>query len=398
MSSYSGWGRAERALIAGCAESAFRAAELAVFSNAGNYRRDPTCPLIVPLVNPSHFDIIPYQRSLHSPPLHKGFIVTNANCSTTGLSIPLKALEDAFGPLELVMVTTMQAISGAGYPGVSSLDILDNVVPLIGGEEEKMEWELAKILGGISPDATAFDLHAHSPLTVSAACNRVPVLDGHLECASVRFLRADKPSVEEVKAALRNFTCEAQTVGCPSAPEQAIFVHDEPDRPQPRLDRYFQNGAGVSVGRVRECPVLDVKFVVLVNNVSIGAATSSIINVRSTPFSLLRRLSSRCEADLAPPPLFHDRPSMLWRRVSSYNNVLATCGRSDWESRGSCAVRLLASCDGRFKVHTCFRVRTRLGIPSLSSPSPKYLSPPSSLKVNGDGARRASTTRGGQTR
>ncbi|KAK4705563.1 aspartate-semialdehyde dehydrogenase, partial [Phenoliferia sp. Uapishka_3] len=264
--------------VAGTIESAFRAAELAVFSNAGNYRRDPACPLIVPLVNPSHFDIIPYQRSLHSPPLQKGFIVTNANCSTTGLSIPLKALEDAFGPLELVMVTTMQAISGAGYPGVSSLDILDNVVPLIGGEEEKMEWELSKILGGISPDSTSFDLHASSPLTISAACNRVPVLDGHLECASVRFLRKDKPSVEAVKEALRNFTCEAQTIGCPSAPEQAIFVHEEPDRPQPRLDRYFQNGAGVSVGRVRECPVMDIKFVVLVNNVSIGAATSSIIN------------------------------------------------------------------------------------------------------------------------
>lgn len=261
------------------AESAFRAAELAVFSNAGNYRRDPSCPLIVPLVNPSHFNIIPHQRALQSPPLQKGFIVTNANCSTTGLSIPLKALEDAFGPLELVLVTTMQAISGAGYPGVSSLDILDNVVPLIGGEEEKMEWELSKILGGISADGASFDLHSTSPLTVSASCNRVPVLDGHLECASVRFLRKDKPSVEAVKVALRDFTCEAQTIGCPSAPEHAIFVHEEPDRPQPRLDRYFQNGAGVSVGRVRPCPVMDIKFVVLVNNVSIGAATSSIINV-----------------------------------------------------------------------------------------------------------------------
>lgn len=261
------------------AEQAFRAAELAVFSNAGNYRRDPTCPLIVPLVNPSHFSIIPHQRSIQLPPLQKGFIVTNANCSTTGLSIPLHALEAAFGPLETVMVTTMQAISGAGYPGVSSLDILDNIVPLIGGEEEKMEWELSKILGGLSADKTSFDLHSESPLVVSAACNRVPVLDGHTECASVRFSRRPAPSPEQVVEALRNFRCEAQEVGCPSAPEQAIFVHDEPDRPQPRLDRYFQNGAGVSVGRVRTCPVFDIKFVVLVNNVSIGAATSSIINV-----------------------------------------------------------------------------------------------------------------------
>lgn len=258
-------------------ESAFRSAELAVFSNAGNYRRDPLCPLIVPLVNPSHFSIIPHQQSVHS--LKKGFIVTNANCSTTGLAIPLKALEDAFGPLDLVLVTTMQAISGAGYPGVASLDILDNVVPLIGGEEEKIEWELSKILGGVSSDGSSFDLHASSPLTISASCNRVPVLDGHLECASVRFATPNKPTIEQVKAALSAFTSEAQQIGCPSAPEHAIFVHEEPDRPQPRLDRYFQNGAGVSVGRVRKCPVMDIKFVVLVNNVSIGAATSSIINV-----------------------------------------------------------------------------------------------------------------------
>ncbi|SCV72174.1 BQ2448_4868 [Microbotryum intermedium] len=264
--------------VAGDIEKAFRAAELAVFSNAGNYRRDPTVPLCVPLVNPSHLEILPHQRSLQSPPLKKGCIVTNANCSTTGLSIPLHALEKAFGPLETVMVTTMQAISGAGYPGVSSLDILDNVVPLIGGEEEKMEWELSKILGGYSSKSKQFDLHATSPMKVSAMCNRVPVLDGHLECASVRFIQQPPPSIEEIKKALSSFTCEAQTLGCPSAPKQAIYVHEEPDRPQPRLDRYFQNGSGVNVGRIRPCPVLDVKFVVLVNNVSIGAATSSIIN------------------------------------------------------------------------------------------------------------------------
>jgi aspartate-semialdehyde dehydrogenase len=263
----------------GWIEQAFRKAELAVFSNAGNYRRDPTCPLVVPLVNPSHFSILPHQQSLQTPPLSKGFIVTNANCSTTGLSIPLHALELAFGPLESVMVTTMQAISGAGYPGVSSLDILDNVVPLIGGEEEKMEWELSKILGAIDPSHTSFDLHASHPIRISASCNRVPVLDGHTECASVRFVNRPPPSPAAVKEALKAFTCEAQSIGCPSAPAQAIHVHEEPDRPQPRLDRYFQNGAGVNVGRVRECPVMDIKFVVLVNNVSIGAATSSIINV-----------------------------------------------------------------------------------------------------------------------
>lgn len=265
-------------------EEALRKAEFAVFSNAGNFRRDPLVPLVVPLVNPSHFAIVPHQKKAQG--LEKGFIITNANCSTTGLSIPLYALEKAFGPLETIMVTTMQAISGAGYPGVPSLDILDNVVPYIGKEEEKMEWELTKILGGLSDDASSFEMHAKHPMKVSAACNRVPILDGHLECASVRFSRRPPPSPQQVKDALRSFYSEVQKLGCPSAPEQAIYVHEEPDRPQPRLDRYFQNGSGVNVGRVRECPVLDIKFVCLVNNVSIGAATSSIINVSFSSSSL----------------------------------------------------------------------------------------------------------------
>jgi aspartate-semialdehyde dehydrogenase len=225
--------------------------------------------------------MISQQQSLHSPPLNKGFIVTNANCSTTGYVIPLAALEKSFGPIESCMVTTMQAISGAGYPGVASLDILDNVIPYIGGEEEKMEWETLKILGGITESddgMKAFDMHSHHPLRVSAACNRVPVIDGHTECVSVRFLRRPPPSPQQVREALTAFVPEAQTLECPSAPTHAITVHEELDRPQPRLDRYYQDGAGVSVGRVRQCPVLDIKFVVLANNVSIGAATSSIIN------------------------------------------------------------------------------------------------------------------------
>lgn len=267
--------------VAGEIEEAFRDADLAVFSNAKNYRRDPHVPLIVPLVNPSHFSIIQQQQSLHSPPLKNGFIVTNANCSTTGCVIPLSALEKAFGPIELLLVTTMQAISGAGYPGISSLDIMDNVIPHISGEEEKMEWETLKILGGITEDdrgVKCFDMHATHPLRVSASCNRVPVIDGHTECVSIRFARRPPPSPQQVREALAAFTPDAQTLGCPSAPRHAITVHEEPDRPQPRLDRYFQDGAGVSVGRVRQCQVLDIKFVILANNVSIGAATSSIIN------------------------------------------------------------------------------------------------------------------------
>jgi aspartate-semialdehyde dehydrogenase len=229
--------------------------------------------------------MIPQQRELHTPhPLKNGFILTNANCSTTGVVIPLAALEKAFGPIESCLITTMQAISGAGYPGIPSLDVLDNVVPYISGEEEKMEWETLKILGGLGdapegvPGQKAFDMHASHPLRISASCNRVPVLDGHTECVSVRFARRPPPSPQQVREALASYTSEAQSLGCPSAPRHVISVHEEVDRPQPRLDRDFQAGAGVSVGRVRQCRVLDVKFVLVANNVAIGAATSSIIN------------------------------------------------------------------------------------------------------------------------
>lgn len=179
------------------------------------------------------------------------------------------------------MVTTMQAISGAGYPGIPALDIHDNVVPYISGEEEKIEWETLKILGGISETDDGlkqFDMHGRNPLRVSASCNRVPVVDGHTECVSIRFKRRPPPSPQQVREVLAAYTPDVQTLGCPSAPRHAIIVHEEPDRPQPRLDRWTQDGAGVSVGRVRQCQVLDIKFVVLANNISIGAATSSIIN------------------------------------------------------------------------------------------------------------------------
>jgi aspartate-semialdehyde dehydrogenase len=231
---------------------------------------------MVPLVNPHHLPVVRHQQSLLG--LKKGYLVTNANCSTTGLVVPLAALEKAFGPIKTVLVTTLQAISGAGYPGVSSLDILDNVVPHIGGEEEKIEWETAKILGDVLPDSTGYEYHAHTPMTISATTTRVPVIDGHTASVSVKFVRSPAPSVEEVKQALRDFTCEAQTLGVPSAPAQAIVLHEAPDRPQPRLDRDLHNGACVSVGRVRECPVLDIKFICLVDNVRLGAATSSVMN------------------------------------------------------------------------------------------------------------------------
>lgn len=273
-------------------ELAFRHANIAVFSNAKNHRRDPTVPLIVPLVNTSHFSILPYQQSLLDPVPTRGFIVTNANCAATGCAVPLAALQRAFGPIESAIITTMQAISGAGYPGVPSMDIFDNVIPYIGGgEEDKLEWELAKILGGLADQNgnTAVVVEGSSTsastrsfqlagIRVSAACNRVPVLEGHTACISVRFARRPPPKVEDVIQALKSYTCEAQSLGCPSAPKYPLIVHEEQDRPQPRLDRDVQSGAGVSVGRVRECKVMDIKFVLMANNVAIGAATSSIIN------------------------------------------------------------------------------------------------------------------------
>lgn len=265
--------------IASEIEPALRQAELVVFSNAKTYRRDPLVPLVVPLVNPDHFEVIPHQRKTLG--LDKGYIVTNANCSTTGVVVALKALEKKFGPLDTVMCTTLQAISGAGYPGVSSLDILDNVVPHIGGEEDKIEWETSKILGGVTSDKTAFDYHKNHPLKISANCNRVPVIDGHLACVSVKFSQSPPPSLEEIRHAFSSYTCEAQSLGkdlVPSAPGRAIVYHDAPDRPQPRLDRDLENGACVSVGRLRECGVLDVKFVTLLDNVRLGAATSSVMN------------------------------------------------------------------------------------------------------------------------
>ncbi|KAJ2603970.1 aspartate-semialdehyde dehydrogenase, partial [Coemansia sp. RSA 1722] len=207
--------------------------------------------------------------------LRKGMIVTNSNCSTSGLVVPLKALQDRFGPISRVMVTTMQAISGAGYPGVASLDILDNVVPLVPGEEPKMEVEVRKILGGVAPDASVC-----APLDnmrVSATCNRVPVVDGHTECVNLEFA-GEPPSIDAIKQCLREYRCEVQELGCFSAPAHVIDVAEEEDRPQPRLDRNVGAGMTVTVGRIRPCSVFHVKFTLLVHNTILGAAGASILN------------------------------------------------------------------------------------------------------------------------
>lgn len=242
---------------------AFLKSELAVFSNAKNYRRDPLVPLVVPTVNLPHLDVIKHQRQHHK--LEKGFLVCNSNCAVIGLVIPFAALQAKFGPIDQVSVVTMQAVSGAGYPGVSSMDIIDNVVPFISGEEDKLETEASKILGSVNDDVTGF---VDQPMKVSAACNRVPVLDGHTACVSLRFQRRPAPSAEEVKQAMREYVSDAQKLGCPSAPAKAIVVMDEADRPQPRLDRETDRGYAVSVGRIREdeAGIFDLKFVALSHN------------------------------------------------------------------------------------------------------------------------------------
>lgn len=242
----------------------FLKAEIPVFSNAKNYRRDPLVPLVVPTVNLPHLDLIPHQRSVHK--LQRGFLVCNSNCAVIGLVIPFAALQAAFGPISTVSIVTMQAVSGAGYPGVSSMDIMDNVVPFISGEEDKLETEARKILGGIDEARTAFV--EQDDLRVSAACNRVPVMDGHTACVSLRFAKQPPPSADQVKEALRSYVSEAQTLGCPSAPNPPIAVFDEDDRPQPRLDRDLGRGYTVSVGRVREdeSGIFDIKFVALSHN------------------------------------------------------------------------------------------------------------------------------------
>lgn len=257
--------------VAGAVESAFQAADLAVFSNAKNHRRDRLVPLVVPTVNPGHLDLIPHQRrqvmaTATGHPLRRGFLVCNSNCAVVGLVIPLAALQARFGPVDCASVVTLQAVSGAGYPGVSSMDVLDNVVPYIAGEEDKLETEARKILGVLRPDGAALD--AQAALRVSAACNRVPVLDGHTACVSLRFARRPPPAAAAVAAALREYRAEVQALGCPSAPDPPITVFDEPDRPQPRLDRDLARGYTVSVGRVREdaSGIFDIQFVALSHN------------------------------------------------------------------------------------------------------------------------------------
>ena len=253
--------------VARTIEPVFATAGIPVISNASAFRMDGDVPLVIPEVNPEHTALIEAQRKSRNWP---GFIVTNPNCAVIGLVLPLKPLYDAFG-LRQVQVVTMQARSGAGYPGPPPVVIDDNVLPFIGGEEEKVEAEPRKLLGTIAGDRIS-----EADLTVSAQCNRVNVLDGHLELVSLRFDK--QPTVEEVSRMLREFRGVPQEAGLPSAPERPILVLDEEDRPQPKLDRDAGQGMAVTVGRIRPDSVLDIKFVVLSHNTIRGAAGAAILN------------------------------------------------------------------------------------------------------------------------
>ena len=252
--------------VAGEAEEDYASRGCAVISNSKNHRMAPDVPLLIPEVNADHLGAIDVQRRKRA-----GYIVTNPNCSVMGLAIALAPLERAFG-VEAVQVTTMQAISGAGYAGVASYAILDNVIPYIGGgEEDKIETEPRKILGAWSDDR-----FTDAPMKISAQVNRVPVIDGHLMTASVKF--RSKVSLDDVREALVSFTGVPQELHLPSAPKRPIHYLEATDRPQPRLDRDRERGMAVSVGRLRPCPLFDVRFVALVHNTIRGAAGAAILN------------------------------------------------------------------------------------------------------------------------
>jgi aspartate-semialdehyde dehydrogenase len=247
-------------------EPLFAAAGCAVVSNSSAFRMTPDVPLVIPEVNAAHLPLIEQQSWRKQS---GGYIVTNPNCSAIGLVLALKPLEERFG-IESLFVTTMQAISGAGYPGVASLDILGNVVPFIQNEEEKMQEEVGKLLGTLA--GGKIDL---LDAKVSAHCNRVAVEDGHTECVSIKFKK--RTTREDILAAWREFQpLKAQHL--PTAPLQPVEFDTANDRPQPRLDRMRGNGMASTVGRLRPCPLLDWKFVVLSHNTIRGAAGAALLN------------------------------------------------------------------------------------------------------------------------
>jgi aspartate-semialdehyde dehydrogenase len=264
--------------VAGEAEDHYADRGCAVVSNSRNHRLDPDVPLLIPEVNCEHLEAVEKQQRRRKG---RGYIVTNPNCSVVGLAMAIAPIERQHG-IELLEATTMQAISGAGYAGVPSYAILDNVIPYIGGgEEEKIQSEPQRILGRWT--GQAFD---DADFRISAQVNRVPVVDGHTICMSIRFRNSEdlrrnfsiEQLLEDVRHAIRTFYGEPQRLKLPSAPQHPLHLLEEPDRPQPRLDRDREHGMSVSVGRLRPCAVLDIRLVALVHNTIRGAAGAALLN------------------------------------------------------------------------------------------------------------------------
>jgi aspartate-semialdehyde dehydrogenase len=252
-------------------EEAYAAAGIPVISNASAHRWTGDVPVLIGEVNHHHTDIIPIQQKARG--WTKGFIAVKPNCSIQSYMIPLHALALAGYPSQRIIVTTLQAVSGAGYPGVPSLDILDNIIPYIGGEEEKSEKEPLKIFGSISGGVIQ---NAVLP-KISACCNRVPVVDGHTACVSLEFVDK-KPSIEEIKKIWADFRALPQELDLPTAPKQPIIYREEDNRPQPRKDRDLDKGMAVVIGRLRPCNVFDIRFTALSHNTVRGAAGGGILN------------------------------------------------------------------------------------------------------------------------
>ncbi len=238
-----------------------------VCSNASAHRMWEDVPLLIPEVNPEHTALSAVQRKNRN---WGGYIITNPNCTSTGLTIALRALHDAF-TLKRAFVVSMQALSGAGYPGVASLDIIDNVIPFIPGEEDKVETEPQKMLGTLHGDKVDF-----LPVQISAHTNRVAVTDGHIVCTSVEFAQQVTP--EAATAALEGFRAPSVVASLPSSPDTVIQVASTPDRPQPRRDRDAGHGMTVTVGRIRTDPIFHIRFVNLSHNTIRGAAGGAILN------------------------------------------------------------------------------------------------------------------------
>jgi len=252
-------------------EEAYAAAGIPVISNASAHRWTPDVPILIPEVNPHHVDVIPAQREARG--WDRGFIAVKPNCSIQSYMIPLHALVQAGYLVKRMIVTTMQAVSGAGYPGVPSLDMIDNIVPYIGGEEEKSEKEPLKVFGTVMNGKIENSIMPK----ISATCNRVPVIDGHTACVNLQF-GSKKPSVDEIREIWESFRGLPQEKGFPTAPLQPILYRTEDNRPQPRKDRDADKAMAVVIGRLRPCKLFDVRFTALSHNTVRGAAGGGVLN------------------------------------------------------------------------------------------------------------------------